>query len=325
MSHRIQNRYSKYREDSVKKIVSFALCVLVFAVLLGGCATNEFVLKSPNLPVSQDIRPEKSKGIDMIIEPYESLGVIETDAVRRGDVTAFWGVFPNKLFGEFFPGRIRWNAWVVDKDGTEHFAQAILSGVAYSGNFAVQIIVDGKVSPDAKIANLSTAVDYIYDLSGQEYPTVRRRFLDETKYRQEEILKNGSRVGDMKSTTKILETIRKWNRYETPKGVLLSPIGEKELKVVAGINPQYSFSEKLVARGHFSLVADATGVLIGLAVDMITAGNAPTSGWDYNSQLPNRRNMAFIIDFVMKHQQYLISELNQANIQLYKKTSGGRK
>jgi hypothetical protein len=56
-----------------------------------------------------------------------------------------------------------------------------------------------------------------------------------------------------------------------------------------------------------------TAVGIGIEVFRSANGSIPSTGWDYNSQLPNRRNMAFIIKYVSALKQNLIENINGAN------------
>lgn len=259
--------------------------------------------------------------LNMLIEPYESLGLLETEAIRQEEITVVGGIFPDILFGEYFPGRIRWNGWVVDEDEKEYFAQMIFGGIGYSGYFEVFFIIDGQPSDQARIVDLSSSINYVYDLIGDETQVYRKKFLDNTEdYRKKIVLKKGTRLGDMKNIPKddFLRMLKSWNRFQTPEGIILSPISEENLKFVAGINPQYSFQEKLMAVGRFSIsvTLDPVAIAMGLAIDIFRAYKAPSVGWDYNSQIPNRRQMAIIIKYVLDLKQKLIDKINSANAEI---------
>lgn len=285
------------------------LMLLMLLMLSYGCATTSLKIRDVALEGIED-KNEKN----LLIEPYQSLGLELTENIQRGEVKIVPGVFPEILFGEYYPGRIRWNAWVVSEDGKEYYAQALFSGIEFDGSFTQLVIIDGKPEENAKIVVLSTFVDFIYDLAGNEYPVERQRIINDKKYRNEIILKNGTRLKDLKSVShcKVINAIRLWNKYETPNGILVSPLGEDDIKIVAGINPQHSFFEKLIGTGMFSVRAnDPLGTLIGIGIDIIRASSVPSVGWDYMSQLPSRRNMAFIIKYVAEIQQHLIRKINR--------------
>lgn len=291
------------------KTLRMTCMLLITAVLLLGCATTR-TIKNASLPGNET---EK----EMLIEPFESVGVSQTGAMKRGDITVIQGVFPDILFGEYYPGRIRWNAWIVsEEDGREFFGQSIFSGIDYSGHFLETIIIDGKVTR-AKVIILSTLANYVYDLAGNEISIDRKKFLlNEDDYRQKIVLKKGTPIGDMKKASGFHEMLKQWNRYQTPNGILLSPLGEEEIRLIAGINPQYSFSEKLVGSGRFSISMDPIATAVGIGIDIFRAsnGSVPSTGWDYNSQLPSRRNMALIIQYVSKMKQGLIDNINNVNM-----------
>ena len=76
------------------------LAILFLSALLVGCAGRE--LKVENLNSS-----EFKKGVNLLIEPYESLGLKVTPEIRSGRIQVKKGIFPSILFGEYFPGRIQ--------------------------------------------------------------------------------------------------------------------------------------------------------------------------------------------------------------------------
>jgi len=282
--------------------------LLVLVAILSGCATSRFVMKDSMLG-------NKPSDTNLLIEPYQSLGLLETKALRAGRLTVVQGKFPELLFGEYYPGRIRWNVWGVDKTGREYFGQALFSGIAFTGDFMWTIVMDGVISDDVSVVVLATGLDFAYDLLGEEIP-LAHRFPTDREYRRTIILEKGTRIGDMKKITGFEQVIADWGPpWQTPEGALLSPLGDNEVRLVAGINPQYSMSEKLVGSGHFGLSVDYIGTAVGIGIDVFRSanGSVPSLGWDYNSQIPNRRNMAFIIKYVAALKQRLIDNLNEAN------------
>lgn len=289
----------------------FLILIALSIAILSGCATTNFTLKNAMLANGQD-------EVNLLLEPYESLGLKETEAIRKNEITAVYGIFPDILFGEYFPGRIRWNGWVIDGNDREYFAQSLFSGVDYSGYFLETIIIDAvQLSSGAKMVIFSTAGDFIYDLAGNEYAIERKKFVSDNKYRSQIVREKGTPIGDLKKISGFPEIISNWNRYKTESGILLSPLGEKDIKLIAAINPQYTFFEKWVGSNHSSISIDWIAVAVGISLDILRTSNVPTTGWDYNSQLPSRRNMAFIIKYVAEMKQRLIKNINQQNINKY--------
>lgn len=294
----------------MKKMAIVFFLVLFFA----GCA-GSVAIKNANLTTTNSMAENK---VEMLIEPYQSLGVKLTPTIESGKATIVQGIFPEILFGEYFPGRIRWNAWAVDENGREYFGQAVFCGIGYSGEFIETLVFDEIPDKSAKTIVLSTAVEFGYDLSGNEVEIFREKFLKEPAYRKEFILSKGTKISDMRKVPDFLEIMKNWNRFQDleKNEILLSPIGEKELKEIAGINPRYGFSEKLIGSGRFAMVMDPIGTGIGLALDVIRASGVPSTGWDYNSEIPSRRNMAFIVKYITAMQKQLIQNINAVNIQL---------
>lgn len=293
----------------MKRMKMIALLFMAAAVL-SGCASTGLVMKNTDL--------DGQKEVNMLIEPFQSLGLSEAEEIKNGNIAAVWGIFPDILFGEYYPGRIRWNVWAVSEDGTEGLGQMLFSGIDFSGHFA-ETIIASKSLRNPKVLVLSTTLDFVYDLAGNEYPVERVKFLNNTDdYRRKMVQEKGTRLNETKKATGISEVIKKWNRYQTPRGILLSPLSEEDVKTVAGINPQYSFSERLVGSGQFAISLDYIGTAAGFAIDIFRAanGSVPSLGWDYNSQIPTRRNMAFIIKYVSEMKQRLIDRINQANAKI---------
>jgi hypothetical protein len=166
---------------------------------------------------------------------------------------------------------------------------------------------------------------------GKELPVEVSKFLTEPKYRKEKIEEvnkdeNGN-IFNLSSLTQVEDfrlILKSWKPINYPEGYLLSPYGVKEIAMIYGINPQYSYFEKLVGTGKFCVspvpnpIGFAISNSIGIAMDMISAPNAPTTGWDYNSELPNRRNMAFIIKYLLLLAQKEIQQRNDFNAEKMK-------
>jgi len=294
----------------MKKIFLVILvCVCV------GCSGTNIQLKNSTMP--------NASGINYLIEPYQSVGILETENIRNGNYAVYQGIFPDLLFGEYSPGRMAWYGLAVTTDGQEFFVQALLSGINFAGYFVETVIVEGNCEKikTAKIIILSTLVEYGYDLLGEEIQLNRGQFLMQNDYRKEIALQKGTAVSNLEEIPKsqLVNLLSKWNRFQSPKGVLLTPLGNDEIKLIAGINPQYTYFEKLVGSGKFSVSMDPITMVSAMAMDMLKARSVPSVGWDYNSQIPTRRNMAFIIKQVLDMKQQLLQKTNRYNAQLIRK------
>ena len=307
-------------------IISRLIFIALILGIVSGCAAKMEVKNAVLVyPISHSQKVQK---VDLLLEPYETLGLLLTPAIRKGDITVIQGIFPDILFGEYHPGRIRWNGWAVQEDGKEFFAQILFSTIDYSGYFLETVIIDGNPEANARAVGLSSLVDYAYDLAGNEFPVETHGFLNNIGNRQQFVLKSGTKIGEMEKipTADFMAILEKWNQYQTPKGVILSPLGEKEVKLIAGINPQYSFSEKLIGSGRGLLSPDYIGTSVGIALDIFRVANGSTSsiGWDYNSQLPSRRNMGMTIEYISAMRIALIKQINSLKIGGNEKWSGSQ-
>ncbi len=311
-----------------------SLVVVFFSLaLLSGCAGKPLLVENVN-------SAEASSDLSLLVQPHQSLGLEPTPAICRGDISTFMVVFPLQLFGEFYPGRLRWNTWTILKeDGSERFGQVIFSGMHPSGQYFGTEVIDGEVF-SGQTAILSSAVDFIYSPLGKELSVERGKFITDPAYRKKKILEvntdeNGN-VFDLSSLSRIegfQQEIKTWNQIQYPEGYLLSPYGVEEVAKIRGINPQYSYFQKLVGTGKFRVnpIFDPTGFAIcnsiGVAMDLIGAGSAPSTGWDYNSEIPSRRNMAFIMEYLLRLAQNEVQKRNQFNAKQLIQTlgaSGGR-
>jgi hypothetical protein len=270
--------------------------------ILSGCATDQMKVKDSNISEKYLSAKEKKDGVNLLIEPYKSIGIKVTPAILQGKVTIVKGLFNNMLWGEYFPGRIRWDVWYVRDDGREFYAQAVFAGPSEeTGANEMIFIIDGVRAETltAKGAQISTMADYGYSLLSDEFPIERAKFINDKKYRHQEISKNGTKVSDLKIVSGFLSELRKWNAFKTEDGdTILTPLGSKDVEMLASINPQYSFSEKLIGTGKFSVTMDPISFAQGIAIDLIRAGNAPSKGWDYASELPDRRYMGFVVKYI---------------------------
>jgi hypothetical protein len=366
------------------------MIVLLF-ILIAGCATKKFVIENANFYYS-----DKKEKIDLLIEPFHSVGVLETWGMRHNEVVCVKGMFPNMLTAEYFPARIRWNAIAVDKKGKEHFAQAIFfKQLDFSGKYPFYVLIDGKKEDlvGGKVAVLATGVDFLYDLNEKETVNDFPRFMEDVPYRDKMIQESGSEIKAENIVPDFFEkVVAKWNEYEiSTGGFLLSPIDEtqivggyllevkfansipenkdvekilsdlklrslgfqktenslfiqyaamddkanknilakinsaypdaklvqtEEVMGIAGINPQYSYSEKFVSMTRGALSFNYMGTGLGFLIELATAPGAPSNGLDSESVMPSRRAAGIATTFFLTDYQENIKRLNETNRRL---------
>ena len=270
--------------------------LLLFFVMwmLSGCAGTPMEIKLTDSNVS----------INFAIEPYESLGLKVTDSIESGDITIRQGVFPPILRGEYGPARIRWNGLTIQEDGREFFTQYLLSVPNFSGYMTWTIVIDGRPNKNASTMVLSSLMDYAYDAFGEEFGLTRDDFSDDADYRLKFISENGTPLSSLREVNirDFLESIRNWNMLNTDKGGILTPISKEGIKEISQINPQYTDWEKRLSESHVSVFyADPVAIVAYNAIEVFRTenklknGGVKSIGWDYNSEMPNRRAMALTI------------------------------
>jgi len=300
-------------------------------VFFAGCATNSMQMKNINLAPSL-VMPKAN----MLILPHESLGLEPTPAICRGSISTFMVDFPLRLFGEYFPGRLRWNSWTILPDGTERFGQVIFVGMHPSGYYYGVDIIDGQVHFGQTVI-LSSAMNYIYSPLGKELKVDRQKFLTDPAYRKKKIRKVNTNKGGnvfnlslLSRVTGFQDVIKSWNQIQYPEDYLLSPYGVKEVAAIRGINPQYSYFQKLIGTGKFRIspipepIAFAISNSIGIVMDMINAKQAPSTGWDFNSQI-SRRQMSFVVKYLLNLAQCEVQKRNIVNAKILKALSAPRR
>jgi len=269
--------------------------LVVLLLLSSGCA-GSITVKNANFPSGQ-------RDINILIEPYESLFLEVTPEIQSRNITVVQGVFPDILSGEYSPGRIRWNGWAILKNGEEVSCQILFAGKNSSGylDSIVVIQVSKEASKGASVIMLSTFADFGYDLAGNEFKVNRKGFQKNSSYRKNLVLEKGTKVNEIRKITNFYEgAIQNWNSYGTKDGKKgLSPVSEADIRFIASINPQYSYLEKLIGDGNFSVSLDPIASAVGVGIDLIRSQTSvPSTGWDYMSELPSRRNMGFIIAYL---------------------------
>jgi hypothetical protein len=249
--------------------------------------------------------------IDLMVRPYQSIGVQSTSAIINGKASSFEAAPSDTLLGEDYPGRVRWNGWVIAGD-EESFAQAIRIGIYSDGKFAYQLVVDKveEVARKGRAIILSSRCDYAFDLDGGMVKIERERFLSEKAYRKDVVSKYGSPLKYRRSDAKFAKAITKWNLYGTDSGDLYSTHDQVAMKRIARINPGYGLIEKFVLKNQLVISTSPVAMVASIALSVFETIGAPSQGWDYMSQLPDRFMMGQIILYTSQFRLELIKKLN---------------
>ncbi|KKR22090.1 MAG: hypothetical protein UT50_C0001G0002 [Candidatus Moranbacteria bacterium GW2011_GWA2_39_41] len=250
---------------------------------------------------------------NVLVLPHQSLGVQITPALEKGEVTVLEGPVSDQNMSEMFPGRIRWNGLAFTEDGKEFFVQFVHIGIYRTGELMYAIVVEGKrseLTPDTKVVELSSVGEFVLNLSGNVYQIDQEKLKDKA-YRFEIVRQHGSRIGNRREISGFVEMVKKWNIYDFEvEGKIFSPYGAEDIKRIKRINPSYTPLEKMIANGHATISTDPIYTVASIALTVFEGMHAPSMGWDYASQLPNRGVMGAIIAYVGKLRIGLIAELN---------------
>ena len=151
----------------------------------------------------------------------------------------------------------------------------------------------------ASVIMLSTNANFGYDLAGNEFEINRNGLQKNHSYRRNLVLEKGTKINEIRKISNFYKAIRNWNSYVTKTGQKgVSPVGKDDLKFIASINPQYGYFEKLIGDGNFSVSLDPIASAVGIGIDLIRGKTSvPSTGWNFESELPTRRNMGFIIAY----------------------------
>lgn len=279
---------------------SYCWFIVMMMVIASGCASTKMQTNmqfDPRMYAAdtKEMKMETAKAVaDYLLEPIDSTGFRETEPMRKGIMTTREVVLPERLLaGELYPGRIRWNAIAITPDGREFFAQVgyvFRTLVLKTGTvrFIGGMFIDGTEADlaDAKIIGISTKGSFGYDLSAteKEFPVDWKRFKSEPAYRNQLTLTNGTPVASLRPAEYLIPMVNGWNRYTSERGHLLSPLGEREIKEIAGINPKYSYSQKWADTGKMVISTDPIGTGTGILIDLFKAAISSSKGWDFESR-----------------------------------------
>jgi hypothetical protein len=195
--------------------------------------------------------------------------------------------------------RIRYQAHAVGKDGQEYIAHALFAGyIQCQPRFFV--FVEGLKKPAAEVkgVTLSTLFDRAYTFAGQPIKGFDAgKFQSSAQYRQEFIQREGTALSDVRHIGGMEKAFGNWSVYKTKSGQIAVPLEPEKIKFLSGINPQYSYWEKVVGTTRGSVSLDYISTTLGVVVELMTADSAPSKGFDYESTMSRRQqgyNLAFM-------------------------------
>lgn len=303
------------------KTLRFVVFIFILAIL-SGCASTGQIVKNYNSPY------ETKKEINLLLEPMDTTGILETPALREGKVSFYEFVFPEILFaGEIYPWRIKWFGLAVVGD-KEYLAQLIyLHKASLTGKLIGGLMIDGTAEEHSggKVLGFSTRMAYAYglDVAETEIHALewREDLLSHSKKRQEMVEKHGIEIKRLPKADYLREIIGNWNRYETDRGAILSPLTEEQFKKTAALNPAYSYSQKYAKNMKGNLAPDPIAIGVSAFFDLVSAAGADAEGWDFGSK-ENKRQAALRSKHLFNIKQNVIDELNK---KLKKNTEGEKK
>ncbi len=273
----------------MKRIRMFFL-VMVVAAILSGCAATNMRMKGDFNQANLDV-PEKhmkdyankdiSKVVlgDLLIEPFDSVGIKETPALLRGEFSSYAIPFPEELKNErYIPERIKWYALVLSQ-GFEYSGQLVLML-----NGETEILVDGtaKALKNAKAIILSTRAEKVYRIEAEAkgIDVDRGKLMEDADYRKELIEKHGSNLSEFSLSKKLVNDIGQWNRFNSPRGFILTPLDEKRFREIVLINPGDTYSQRLVNQ-PWIISTNPVGMVIqnGIVNNINAVSGSPNTEW----------------------------------------------
>lgn len=290
----------------------FLLAALSTAsLLMAGCVqTSIRNINSGHAPAQK--RPGVLTGeIELLNEPYEYAGLKETENIKSGSYTVVKARFPEDLYAEFFPGRLKWHAWIVNPStGQEFHGQAMFAGLDENLDPFCIIIIDGNektgLSDDSRYILLSSGFTYGYTVGGTEFSIDASNFSKSPEYRTKVVLREGEEVGNVKHPKReiVKRIISDWNYFQSTEGFrFYTPLTKEHVRAIASINSQYDFVDKFIARSRAMISLDYISSAVSLAFDVVNATTAPSAGWDYDSVI-TRRQMGFSTNYIAALYRY---------------------
>lgn len=271
-------------------IFSFLFCVS----LPGQAGAMQTLMKNVNFnPAVYSGSGMTDKSVDLLAEPIDTVGLLETSAMRTGLYTVYDACMPEELLNkEFFPDRLKWFGWAVNPVGREYLAQIIFrpAGTLKDGRvyFKGLLVVDGtpEMHAGAKVLVFSTRLTKAF---APDYGQKEFKMVDDTEFgsnllkRLAFVKAHGALIDQFPLAAWAKEELAGWKRFSFPRGFLLSPWELADVRKTAGINPGYTFEQRHIAHGKHAISTSPMATVMGLASDIWRAARADTSGWDEDS------------------------------------------
>ncbi len=255
--------------------------ILLSALLISGCATTPNAIRLTD-GEGKETRVVRSMGID----PVMFSGLPWTDDLRSGRFVALLASFPAtpETWAEWDPLRIRYQAHAVGADGREYPAYAVFAGyIGCTPRYFVFVEGLQKPETDVKAVTFSTLLDRAYDLRGREVKFEPAKLQNDAAYRKELIQREGTSLTAVRSVQGMRRAFDSWSVYDTKSGQIVTPLDGPRVKYLSGINPQYSYWEKVTGSARVSVNADYVSTVVGIVFDLVSAGSVKAHGFDHGS------------------------------------------
>ncbi len=294
--------------------MKFFLVAMVLILFFGCAATDQRVKKINNPAYSTN------QELDFLMEPIDGIGILETPALLKHakdgkGVSYYEFPFPELLYlGEVFPGKVKWFAWVVTLDGKEFPAQILyIYKYSLTGQLIGGLQVDGTREElrGAQAIGLSDRFERAFSLNRDESSIAinRASFSDNPDYRIKITRENGVLLDRLPKADYLFNIINKWNRYETKRGFILSPLSSERFEEVLAINPGYSYTQKL-AKQSYVVSPDPIGMGVENLFILVQAYNLPPQGWSLGSKARTREYDALVRKHFFDIKQDVINRLS---------------
>lgn len=299
--------------------------LVIFCVVFSGCVAGKTVLKDAPMVASD------SEEFDLALRPHESLGIKLTPAIKAGRVTVFkrFAISKKIFYAEEYPGRIRWNGWLVTPSGLEYFVQIIRTSINRKGEYEYKAIVDGTPEEIAggRIVGMSSKLDFLMDFKGRdiEITEARADFAKNRKTRASFAMTIGTPVEQLIiDKSDFIGQVKKLNRYTLQKEgyEIACEYVEKDFRKINILISGDGALEKFVLYGKSELsipiIPEPTTIMIGVGtsigmamIDFMLSQKGISKGWDYWSAPQTNEVAAFKQMWLDKLREQHLAMLNQ--------------
>lgn len=289
----------------------YKTAVILMVLFFCGCAARDQIVKT------KDIRGKVVKKENLLLEPIDMIGLLETQALIEQKASFFEVVIPDMLFlGEMYPTRLKWFGRVVTKDKREYLAQLLL---VYRINTDGEII--GVLEVDAPYEELigakavvySTRMVFAYSLKSdqKEIPIERKKITDDQQYRIDLAWNNGVELDTCPRADFMWQELQTWNRFPLRGRYILTTAGSDEYNYTLKMNPRYTRSQKLVDT-TITITMSPIGTAMANFISLAEHYNIAPDSWCFEAK-ENRRNIAVIFAIHYSIKNAAIAKLKETN------------